>query len=225
MAEHDAGGGTTARRPTGGRYGSPKISPVRGRPGTASQTLASKAESLRSRGRLATSAGSLACGAAEAFSAAQDLSRARNEITSLDLQKQGNVVRLENFRRKKSQLEEERTRLETRFARSSRQCSSGETERATQRARLRAAEPPGAIHEELNLAAKSRIKFSTTSEQRSRLERARTICRPITKDLAPAPWQRSSIATCLGSLADKIHVPNEFVTAIETALGIICRLS
>src|SRR5207253_5587115 len=52
---------------------------------------------------------------ADAFAAAQDLTRARNEITALDLQKQGNVVRLEKLSAEKIQLEEERTRLETRL--------------------------------------------------------------------------------------------------------------
>ena len=52
---------------------------------------------------------------ADAFAAAQDLTRVRNEITSLDLQKQGNVVRLEKLSAEKIQLEEERTRLESRL--------------------------------------------------------------------------------------------------------------
>src|SRR5215469_3951707 len=52
---------------------------------------------------------------ADAFSAAQDLTRLRNELTALDLQKQGNVVRLEKLSAEKIQLEEERTRLETRL--------------------------------------------------------------------------------------------------------------
>src|SRR5262249_51764476 len=52
---------------------------------------------------------------ADAFGAAQDLSRARNEITALDLQKQGNIVRLEKLSAEKIQLEEERTRLEARL--------------------------------------------------------------------------------------------------------------
>jgi len=51
----------------------------------------------------------------EAFAAAQSLSRVRNEITALDLQKQGNVVRLEKLSAEKIQLEEERTRLEIRL--------------------------------------------------------------------------------------------------------------
>jgi len=50
-----------------------------------------------------------------AFSAAQDLTRIRNEITALDLQKQGNTIRLEKLSAEKVQLEEERTRLESRL--------------------------------------------------------------------------------------------------------------
>jgi len=52
---------------------------------------------------------------ADAFAAAQDLTRVRNEITALDLQKQGNVVRLEKLSAEKIQIEEERTRLEVRL--------------------------------------------------------------------------------------------------------------
>src|SRR5712671_2054476 len=51
----------------------------------------------------------------EAFAAAQDLSRLRNEITALDLQKQGNVIRLEKLSAEKIQLEVERTGLEVRL--------------------------------------------------------------------------------------------------------------
>src|SRR5262245_1940271 len=52
---------------------------------------------------------------AEAFAAAQRLSAVRNEITALDLQKQGNVVRLEKLSAEKIELEEERKRLESRL--------------------------------------------------------------------------------------------------------------
>ena len=52
---------------------------------------------------------------AEAFGAAQDLSRVRNELNALDLQKQGNSIRLEKLSAEKLQLEEERTRLEARL--------------------------------------------------------------------------------------------------------------
>src|SRR5213594_361473 len=52
----------------------------------------------------------------EAFAAMQQLTRVRNELTALDLQKQGNVVRLEKLSSEKIQLEEERARLEARLA-------------------------------------------------------------------------------------------------------------
>ncbi len=51
----------------------------------------------------------------EAFAVAQDLTRARNEINALDLQKSGNVVRLEKLSAEKIQLEEERSGLEARL--------------------------------------------------------------------------------------------------------------
>jgi len=51
----------------------------------------------------------------DTFTAAQQLSAVRNEITALDLQKQGNVVRLEKLSSEKVQLEEERSRLEARL--------------------------------------------------------------------------------------------------------------
>ncbi len=50
-----------------------------------------------------------------AFNAAQDLSRVRNEMTALDLAKQGNLIRLEKLSAEKVQLEEERVRLEVRL--------------------------------------------------------------------------------------------------------------
>ena len=49
-----------------------------------------------------------------AFAAAQELTRLRNELTALDLQKRGNQVRLEKLSSEKIQLEEERVRLEAR---------------------------------------------------------------------------------------------------------------
>ncbi|HEX9046430.1 MAG TPA: AAA family ATPase, partial [Verrucomicrobiae bacterium] len=52
---------------------------------------------------------------ATAFSAAQDLSRVRNELAALDMAKQGNLVRLEKLSAEKVQLEEERIRQENRL--------------------------------------------------------------------------------------------------------------
>ena len=66
---------------------------------------------------------------ADAFAAAQDLTRVRNEITALDLQKQGNVVRLEKLSAEKIQLEEERTRLEARLQEFVANVAGGEAQR------------------------------------------------------------------------------------------------
>ena len=73
------------------------------------QALAKVEDELQQRQEL------LRAGQAAAFAAAQDLTCIRNEITALDLQKQGNVVRLEKLSAEKIQLEEERTRLESRL--------------------------------------------------------------------------------------------------------------
>ncbi|MGC3956873.1 MAG: hypothetical protein QM813_02565 [Verrucomicrobiota bacterium] len=51
----------------------------------------------------------------EAFAAAQDLSRVRNEINALDLQKQGNVVRLEKLSAEKFNSKKNALRLEARL--------------------------------------------------------------------------------------------------------------
>ena len=47
----------------------------------------------------------------ESFSVAQELTRVRNEINSIDLQKRGNTVRLEKISSEKTQLEEEEAKL------------------------------------------------------------------------------------------------------------------
>src|SRR6516225_3856593 len=77
------------------------------------QTLARKQEALaKVEEQLREKQEALRQAQADAFAAAQDLSRVRNELTALDLQKQGNVVRLEKLSAEKIQLEAERTKLE-----------------------------------------------------------------------------------------------------------------
>ncbi len=186
------------------------------------QTLASKQEALRKvEDDLRHQQEALRVAQADAFSAAQDLSRARNEITSLDLQKQGNVVRLEKLSAEKIQLEEERTRLETRLhdfaANVEAQKLNAQTQRGTVEDRQKRL---AQIHEELNVAGKEQDKvLEQQAEQRSRLnvlEQLQADHEGFSAGSLAALKQSQHV---LGSLADKIHVPNEFVTAIETALG------
>ena len=158
---------------------------------------------------------------AEAFAAAQDLTRARNEITALDLQKQGNIVRLEKLSAEKLQLEEERAHLETRlqeFAANveaqklNAQAQRGTVEERQQRLRE--------IQEELNQVGQEQDRLlQQQAEQRSRLnvlEQLQAGHEGFSEGSLAALKQSRHV---LGSLADKIRVPDQYVVAIETALG------
>ncbi|MDB6030480.1 MAG: smc [Verrucomicrobiales bacterium] len=157
----------------------------------------------------------------EAFASAQQLSRTRNEINQLDLQKQGNVVRLEKLTSEKIQLEEEQVRLEARlqeFAANAEsekltvQMSRGTVEERQQRLRE--------IQQELNLVAQELDGFvRQQAEKRSRLnvlEQLQHDHEGFSAGTLAALKQSQSV---LGSLADKIRVSDQYIAAIETALG------
>ncbi len=157
----------------------------------------------------------------ETFAAAQQLTRSRNEINALDLQKQGNVVRLEKLSAEKIQLEEERVRLETRLGefaanveaeKLSVQTCRGTVEERQQRLRE--------IHQELNAVSQSLdVLVREQAEKRSRvnvLEQLQESHEGFSAGALAALKQSQAV---LGSLADRIRVPDEFVSAIETALG------
>ena len=186
------------------------------------QTLAAKQQALRGvEEQLRLQQESLRQAQADAFAAAQDLTRVRNEIIALDLQKQGNVVRLEKLSAEKIQLEEERSRLETRLqefaANVEAEKLNAETQRGTVEERQkRLAE----IHDELNRAAEEQDQLlQQQAEKRSRLnvlEQLQAGHEGFSAGSLAALKQSEHV---LGSLADKISVPDEFVTAIEAALG------
>jgi chromosome segregation protein len=157
----------------------------------------------------------------EAFGAAQDLTQVRNEITALDLRKQGNVVRLEKLSAEKIQLEEERTRLEARLqefaANVQAQKLNAQTQRGTveeRQQRLRE------IQEQLNRAGQEQDQLlHQQAEKRSRLnvlEQLQAGREGFSEGSLAALQQSRHV---LGSLVDKIRVPDGFVTAIEAALG------
>ena len=156
-----------------------------------------------------------------AFTSAQDLTRVRNEITALDLQKQGNVVRLEKLSAEKIQLEEERARLEARlseFAASveveklSAQTTRGSVEERQNRLRE--------IHDGLNVSSRELDQaLQAQAEKRSRL----TVLEQL--EGAHEGFDAGAVAalrrsrSVIGSLAERLRVPDEFVVAIENALG------
>jgi len=157
----------------------------------------------------------------DAFAAMQDLTRARNEINALDLQKQGNIVRLEKLSSEKVQLEEERARLEARLtefaATVQAQKLNAQTQRGTvedRQQRLRE------IQQELAQASQELDAcFRQQAEKRSRLsvlEQLQESHEGFSAGSLAALKQSQSV---LGSLADRVRVPDPHVAAIETALG------
>ncbi len=156
------------------------------------------------------------------FEAAQQLSRARNEITALDLQKEGNAVRLEKLSAEKIQLEEERSGLEARLRQFSatveEEILNAQTHRGTVEDRQRRLRE---IQQQLGeTTGQLDDLLRRQAENRNRAWACWSSCRPGTKASAPAPSPPSRRpANVLGSLADKIRVPDPYVVAIETALG------
>jgi chromosome segregation protein len=158
---------------------------------------------------------------ARAFEEAQQLSRARNEITALDLQKEGNAVRLEKLSSEKVQLEEERSRLGGRLEQFSAsveaeilnaQSHRGTLEERQQRLRE--------IQRQLNDTTQQLDEFlRQQAEKRSRLNVLEQLQAEYEGFGSGALSALKTAAGVLGSLADKIRVPDQYVVAIETALG------
>ncbi len=157
----------------------------------------------------------------QAFAAAQGLARSRNELNQLDLQKQGNIVRLEKLAAERVGLEEERNRLEARLTefslqveteRLNVQASRGTLEERQQRVRELQGEIASA-QQQLDAVVRQQ------AEKRSRLnvlEQLDTQHEGFGAGALAALRQSQSV---LGSLADKIRVPGDFVQAVEAALG------
>jgi chromosome segregation protein len=186
------------------------------------QTLEAKSQALRQvESGLRGDQESLRTAQASAFEAAQKLSRARNEITALDLQKEGNAVRLEKLSAEKIQLEEERTGLENRLQQFSatvqEEILNAQTHRGTvedRQQRLRAIQShldatAGQLDEALRQQAETRSRLNVLEQLNSAHEGFG----------AGALTALKTANNVLGSLADKIRVPDPYVIAIENALG------
>ncbi|HEY3760720.1 MAG TPA: chromosome segregation protein SMC [Verrucomicrobiae bacterium] len=156
-----------------------------------------------------------------AFAAAQDLSRIRNELTALDLQKQGNVVRLEKLSAEKVQLEEERTRLDSRLNEFTASVEveklNAQTKRGTveeRQNRLRE------LHTDLQVSSTEQDELlQQQAEKRSRLSVIEQLEHSREGFDAGAVAALRQSRSVIGSLADRIRVPEQFVVAVENALG------
>src|SRR5206468_12281156 len=147
--------------------------------------------------------------------------RARNEVNALDLHRQSNVVRLENLSSEKIQLEEERTRLEARLAEFAANVEGEKLNAQVQRGTVEERQQRlGEIQQELAQASQALDELlRQQAEKRSRLnvlEQLQESHEGFSAGALAALRQSQSV---LGSLADKIRVPDQHIVAIETALG------
>ncbi len=162
----------------------------------------------------------------DAFATTQSLSRSRNEINALDLQKQGNLVRLEKLAAEKTQLEEERTRLEQRLVEFETNVEAEKLGIQTQRGTVEERQKRlREIQVELNQAAHDLDALvRPQAEKRSRLsvlEQLVTSHEGFSAGALAALKQSQSV---LGSLTDRIRVPDQYVLAVESALGVNLQL-
>jgi chromosome segregation protein len=158
---------------------------------------------------------------AATFAAAQQLTGVRNELTALDLQKQGNVVRLEKLSAEKVQLEEERTRLETRIRQFQADVESKKRSASTKRGTLeerqaRLQEIEGDL-ERVNREQERLLE--TQTDLRSRLQMLEQLESDHEGFAAGAAAALNQADKVIGSLVDRITVADAFLPAIESALG------
>jgi chromosome segregation protein len=158
---------------------------------------------------------------ADAFTAAQDLSRIRNEITALDLQKQGNSIRLEKLSAEKLQLEEERTRMAARLHEFT---ASVEVEKLNAQTKRGSVEQRQSRLRELQVelqesSAEQDQFLQAQAEKRSRLSVLEQLEGSHEGFSAGTQAALRQTRTVIGSLADRIRVPDQYVVAVENALG------
>ncbi|HUZ07563.1 MAG TPA: chromosome segregation protein SMC, partial [Candidatus Paceibacterota bacterium] len=156
-----------------------------------------------------------------AFAAAQDLTRIRNEITALDLQKQGNSIRLEKLSAEKVQLEEERTRLESRLQEFTTSVEVEKLNVATTRGSVE--QRQNRLRELQNELQQSSVEQDHFLQQQAETRSRLTVLEQLEGsregfDAGAVAALRQS-RSVIGSLADRIRVPEQFVVAVENALG------
>ena len=155
----------------------------------------------------------------DAFAAGQSLTRARNEIAALDLQKQANLARMEKLSSEKIQLEEERSGLKRRLGEFAREMESQQqtiesSQEQMEERENRAREVQSALE---RLSGELEVFLRQQAETRSRLGLLEQLQKSY-EGFSPATatiLQRSQI----GSLADKVRVPDRYIAAVEAVLG------
>jgi len=150
-----------------------------------------------------------------------ELSSMREEYNALELQKRGNVVRLEKLSSEKIQLEEERGRLETRLLEFEESVATDklgvETRRGSveeRQTRLQSIGTDlGAVESELD----ELVQLQAT--HKSRCDVLQQLVETKEGYGSGAQVVLAKCDEALGSLADKIKVDEPYVKAVEAALG------
>jgi chromosome segregation protein len=157
----------------------------------------------------------------QAFTQAQQLTRARNEITALDLQKQGNLVRLEKLSAEKVQLEVERGEVDARLTQFTANVEAEKLNVQTQRGSVEQRQQRlQEIHQQLaGLSQELDARLQQQAEQRARLGMLGQLQAEHEGFSEGALAALGGAGQVLGSLADRIRVPNQHISAVETALG------
>ena len=155
------------------------------------------------------------------YSVAQELTRVRNEINSIDLQKRGNTVRLEKLSSEKTQLEEEEAKLRERLGQFSSDVEDRKSTAQSHRGTLEERQQRLAdLQERLaKLTAELDDLLRVQAEKRSRLNVLKQLQASNEGVSAGAQAAIRESEAALGLLADQIRVPGEHVAAVEAALG------
>jgi chromosome segregation protein len=158
----------------------------------------------------------------ESFTSNQELTRLRNEINALDLQKQGNIVRLEKLSAEKIQLEEEKMGLDRKLV---------DFNTNVEQERLNVATRRDTIEERQAKLTELQTEIGGVSETLDNLLRQQTEKRSRLAVLQQLEQSHEGFSegtqaalkksdSVLGSLADKIRVTDDkYIVAVEAALG------
>ena len=157
----------------------------------------------------------------ESFSVAQELTRVRNELNALDLQKRGNTVRLEKLSAEKIQLEEEQAKLQERLGQFSSEVASRKSNAQNRRGTVEERQQRlTELQQRLaKLTAELDDLLRTQAEKRSRLNVLKQLQASNEGVSAGAQAALKESEAALGLLADQIRVPEALVGAVEAALG------
>jgi chromosome segregation protein len=157
----------------------------------------------------------------QCLAVAQELTQLRNEIQALNLQKQSHSVRLDRLSAEKIQLEEERARLEMRLRDFT---ADVEAEKRSVESRR------GSVDERQERLAHLAVELDQLNHQLEEMVQAQAGYRSRLHVLEQLQVEHEGYSAgamaalqqtqqVLGSLADRLRVPEPYVAAIEAALG------